>query len=469
MRILVVEDDENFLAEYLLALNAVPGLQVTTAKSRDAAVTCLETEFFDVIGLDLKLPTTDHAMDLDITHGEAVFGTAQSLTPGTPVLFLTGSQADPIYESILETKEKVDLWGDGTKVDTIQLKRKSQVAEFVDIVAGYAKRIAELNTIEISRNGLNVELSEEDKRVIRVMARSFGGTGVSLASTDGGLSASRVLRMTVVGDQGGEKLRAIVKLAGVAAVDDEEGRVRQLHVLRQGDYAPFISTVKAGTRRAAGILYRLADDFDSNAFALLAQSDDRAAAAVAAVKQAVAPWLATASVQPTSVAAIRAAYLQDDVAHALAAQYGLSIQQIEQKVARSRRSCAHGDLHGVNVLIGQDDRPILIDFGDVGINPSAMDPITMELSLFSHPAGQAVGKGWKPDFTVPWRDLAAYSGTSPFPNYIKATRQWAHEAGFGDDDVYANAYGYCLKQLKYPDTDKEFFKRATEAMLSYLA
>lgn len=69
-----------------------------------------------------------------------------------------------------------------------------------------------------------------------------------------------------------------------------------------------------------------------------------------------------------------------------------------------------------------------------------------------------------PDFSVPWENTAAYTATSPIGEFIVAARSWTHEGAFGDQDVFANAYGYCLKQLKYPDTDKAFFVRAVGEM-----
>jgi len=45
-----------------------------------------------------------------------------------------------------------------------------------------------------------------------------------LAPADGGLSASRVVRMTVVDDLGNVKLRGIAKLSNVQKVEDEVRR-----------------------------------------------------------------------------------------------------------------------------------------------------------------------------------------------------------------------------------------------------
>lgn len=465
MKILIVEDDESFLQQLEPSLQLIAGLTWKIALSRDAALDALKSEFFDAIVLDLNLPTVNRAMDLAIAHGEAVFGAVQSHSPGTPVLFLTGSSAEPIYERILASKDKIDLYGDGERTDTIQLFRKAKALDFIAELTRLAARLDATDGIELIRQGVDLGLSPEDCRVLRVMGRKFGGAGVRLAPADGGLSASRVLRVTVVNAQGQERLRAIAKLGTISTVEDEVRRYVNLHPLRQGDYAPYITDVTHGARGTAATLYRLADGFDRNVFQVISESSARAAAVVPRVHAVFAPWFGAAQVQQATVGQVRARYLSDERAIELAHTYGLGdLEAFERRQLSVRVSCTHGDLHGANVLVGSEDVPSLIDFGDVGEACSVVDPLTLELCLFSHPLGQASLKGWLPDFSVPWDHLAAYAASSPIGEFIVAARTWTHAAAFGDNDVYANAYGYCFRQLKYPDTNKEFFIRAIGEM-----
>lgn len=469
MKILIVEDDESFLAQLEPSLQLINGLTWTVARSRDSAIAALQAGFFDLLVLDLNLPTADQAMDIAIAHGEAVFGAAQGTSPGTPVLFLTGSSAEPIYETILASKEKIDLFGDGATVDTIQLFRKARVLDFIATLTELAQRVDATDRIELIRQGVDLGLSPEDGRVLRVLGRAFGGSGVRLAPAGGGLSASRVLQMTVVDGQGHEKLRGIAKLSIAPTAEDELRRSNNLHPLKQGDFAPLIRAVKDGARGAAATLYRLADGFDRDIFQLMAESPARAAAVVPLIQAAIAPWFGAAQVQQATIGQVRARYLSDEKAAELAQAYGLGdLEPLERRTLSVRVSCAHGDLHGANVLVGAGDRPSLIDYGDVGEACSAVDPLTLELCLFSHPLGASCRAGWLPDFSVPWENTAAYAATSPIGDFILATRSWAHAAAFGDQDVFANAYGYCLKQLKYRDTDKAFFARAVGEMRTYL-
>jgi CheY-like chemotaxis protein len=467
MNLLIVEDEESFLGELLETLATIPNLHCTVAKSRDSALQVLEGQLFDAVALDLNLPTVDHAMDLAVAHGEAVFGAFRIAFPGTPILFLTASSADPIYETILTSKEKLDLWGDNTPVDTVELYRKARVLDFVAQIRSYADRIGNTDGIELIRQGVDLGLSAEDQRVLRVMGRRFEGAAVRIAPADGGLSASRVLRLNVVDGQGHERLRGIAKLGSIRAVRDETARFAHLHMLKQGDFSPFILAVDQGAGSAAGALYRLAEGYDANLFDVLAGSDARAAALVPVIQAAIQPWFGAAHVVQTTVGAIRSRYVADEQAAELATAFGLGdLANLESRPLSAQRSCTHGDLHGGNVLIGPADRPSLIDFGDVGETWSAIDPITLELCLFSHPSGVKACNGWKPDFSIPWERTSDYAAASPAPEFIQAVRRWSHEAAFGDLDVLANAYSYCLRQLKYPDTDKGFFAAAVSQMQS---
>lgn len=470
MKLLIVEDDENWLSELCPSLDAIQGVEYQLARSRNAALQALGEGFFDAIVLDLKLPTTDHAMDEAVAHGEAVFAAARSACPGTPILFLTGSSAETLYTDLLATKENIDLWGDREPVATVHLWPKSKVLEFLEQVRGFATRVAATDQIELITEGADFGLAPEDKRVLKVIGRRFNGMGVRLSSASGGLSGARVFRMSVVDGQGHERLRAIGKLSTGDAVRDEIRRCQELHRLQQGDFAPFIGSVEGGAKDVAATFYRLADGYDRNLFDVMAQSPDEAADIAPRIRGTMAPWLAAAEVKRLTVRDVRRRYLPDDQAQAFWAEFRLGdMEGLERRALSVRWTCTHGDLHGANVLIGGEGRPALIDFGDVGDACSVIDPITLEWCLFSHPSASACLAGWKPDFSVPWERTAEFAATSPVGAFITASRQWARDVAFGDHDVNANAYGYCLRQLKYSDVDRDFFARAVQEMIGYLA
>jgi CheY-like chemotaxis protein len=469
MRLLIVEDDEAFLSGLKPQLSSIGGLSFDIALSRDSAIDRVREDFYDAIVLDLNLPVSDRAGHASVEHGKAVFGEIKEHAPGTPIIMLTGSASDAIHEESLAAKQEIDLWGDGKKVPTVSLVRKLQVLTFLELTTDYARRVAETDMIELIQGGVDLGLGPEDSRILRSLGRRYSARGIRLAPADGGLSASRVLRMDVRTKQGGAGLRAIVKLGDDASVEDEISRGRYLHLLKQGVYAPFLDSLQGGARGHAAALYRLAEGFDQTFFQVLQNSDERAAAIVPRIHEAVGPWLDAAHVRTWTVADVRRQYLDDDVASSLARDFSIGdLEALERRQLSVSLACTHGDLHGGNVLVGSGGQPSLIDFGDVGEACACKDPVTLELCVFSHPAAGPIKERWTPDFSTPWENLAQYVAATPFSGFVRATRGWAREVAFGDHDVNANAYGYCLKQLKYPGTDKAFFVRAVAEMRRYL-
>ena len=85
--ILVVEDDPDYIRDIEDVLRTLsPGREVKVARSRDSAFTLLSAEFFDIVVLDLNIPTSDAMLDGDSQHGFAVFpgGHPNCPTPGHP-------------------------------------------------------------------------------------------------------------------------------------------------------------------------------------------------------------------------------------------------------------------------------------------------------------------------------------------------------------------------------------------------
>lgn len=95
MRILIVEDDENKRAQLLLFLNdLLPGDIITTERSLNGGVRRVRRESFDLIILDMTLPTYDASPDepADDTHifgGRELLSQMERFDIVTPVVVFT--------------------------------------------------------------------------------------------------------------------------------------------------------------------------------------------------------------------------------------------------------------------------------------------------------------------------------------------------------------------------------------------
>jgi DNA-binding NarL/FixJ family response regulator len=469
MRLLVVEDNESFLEDLLPALRVVPNLEIRVARSLEAAETEIRDTFFDAVILDLTLPTKDGLLDLSPSHGEQIFSLLRAECPGTPVIFLTGTSTADLYDNLLQHQANVDLWGDGNDVSIIRLLRKSEASEAVKIVRAYAEQQAATNKIEISKGGSPLQLTYEYERGLQILTRRYGGISARVEPVSGGLSGSPVLRAKVIGNSGAPKLNAIAKLGSAEEAVAEAKRARRLQPLRQGDYSPYLDTAYAGLRGSAATFYRLADGFDESFFAVVARSETDAAKLVSVLRGSLEPWSGAAVVRSVPIGKIRRTYLSDERAAEIMKAHSIAADDVEQREINVRFGCTHGDFHGENILTSKDGRTSLIDFGRVDDACCSIDPVTLELSLLGHPHGIAAVKGWRPDEAIDWRDIKKYAAASPIPTLLHELRSWTHQVALGDDEVHANVYGYCLRQLRFDGPNRAVFERLVKEMLVHLA
>lgn len=459
VRILAVEDDPSFV-EVLVTLLTELGsdVSVQVAKSKESALARMQEESFDIILLDLKLPTVDGSLDMDVEHGRAVLHETRELAPGTPILVLTGSPAESFIPNFLEYSEQVDVWGDQSKIPTVRFLRKSALDELQKMLSPTVGAIRAVRDVEIRmpRPGLN--LSWEEDRLIRILVRRRGGSSCTLHRISGGLSGASVYRLTIADDRGAPILHAIVKVGPPAMVASEAANYGQ-HAQRLSEQATprLLEEVRYGGGRLAAISYSLAEGFTSNLFDIAAADTGRTTRAIVQAAEFLAPWRNGVGELASTIGDVRRRLLPDEKADKLAAKYDLDwITDFENRQVQLRWCPIHGDMHGANVLVDAAGVPILIDYGDMGPGPAALDWVTLELSTIFHVDGCARNSGW-PDATAceHWADVDEFTRNCPASEYVKACREAAEASGVGPREIAVCAYAYVLRQLAYDDTDKD--------------
>lgn len=453
-----MDDDEDFLAAVVPEIEKIAKATVTVAKSRDGASAAIRSAGFDLYILDLNLPTVDAGLDLAVTHGLAVFHEVRAAAPRTPIFFLTGSSADAVITDLLRHAEQIDVWGTGTASPTVQLLRKADLPEMLTELRRVGKQIADTDEVEIATQGASINLSTDQKRVLRIFTRKRGGSVCEVFPLAGGLSSARVLRIKVRDDQGASRIVAAAKLDEIASVDGEVSKF-DADVIRlpPGAFPAKVDVVRAGARTFGGVFYRLLDGFDASLFSVIANEPLAAKEIVNTLKERTAPWRTGAPTARRKVSTIRRRILDDKSASAIKKRFDLSwASALESKMILTRECCVHADLHGGNVLFDTGRAPVLIDFASVGLGPASLDPITLELCSKFHPDSPLLGDAWpSEDQAKTWANRAAFAGAAPASDFVAACRDWAHEVAAGDREVYATAYAYLLRQLKYdgPNTD----------------
>jgi CheY-like chemotaxis protein len=468
MRILLVEDDRDFVDGIKPRLEAVGNVVVTVAESRDAAFAVLDNlanVLLDIIVLDLKLPTANGSFDASVDHGQAVFSRAVQNAPGVPIILLTGSSVEQFTRKLVRTARQEDVWGEGQTVPTVDVFAKTDLPEFLDHMRALYPVVEATNNVDVTTGVQTLALSTVEKRTLRIFTRKRAGTTCIVSSLNGGLSASRVLRVKVHDGAGALQMDAAAKLGFLEVVDDESNRFANLDRLVPGSHPAKVEVIRFGAVNSGGVFYNLLNGYNSSLFDRLQQGDVDATL-VPAIKEILSPWRQGVPTANVTIAQIRRKLLSDADLAVVQNKYGLIwIPEIEAKTIQSRSCCIHGDLHGGNLLLSNSGQPMLIDFGDVGSGTVSLDPITLELCLYFHPQFSPVSAAWLDGLDADnWNLLDQYAASMPRPQFVKDCRAWAHEVAASGREVLASAYAYLVRQLKYPDTDKQLAQRLLEAI-----
>lgn len=447
MRILLIEDDERGIQLVSEVAQKVGGINLDVAHHKEEGIEFLESESFDLILCDLRIPPTANSLDASVEHGLAVQAASTTCCPGTPLVFLTAFATPRNITSQLSLGAVADLYG-LKSVPLVQLCIKGDPAELERILRNFSEALLELESsclVEPPGDHPAMML-----RAVRTYAKDLGSTRAFIRPLSG-LSGADVATVQLAEPHGGTA-SVFVKVVDRDVAQDELNRYHQFvpNHLQPGDFAPALPALMYGLQKKAALLSTLADDQCRSLFQVLTEDPETALAAVRSLKAALLPWHGSATSLQSTVGELRREHLPDDKAMALQGHFA-HLQDHETINLEVAMSIIHGDLHGENVLLDVKGRPILIDFGDVRVGPSALDPVTLELSVLFHKDGPARGHRWpRTENLRAWSDVDRYAAGSPYQEFIRACRKWALETDTLDA-ISAVAYSHALRQLKYPD------------------
>lgn len=447
IRLLLVEDEdlavENFMET--LTLTGVE-TEIMVAKSRDHALHALATCDLDLIVCDLVIPSTDGVLDASVNHGFAVHAAARAQMPGVPAIFLTGYPEERGIHDSLSDGPVAQIYGPA-KIPLVRLVAKGDVDALLSCLKLYLESLSGLQEVEVECQGA----TDPESMLVRACQHyvaTIGGLRAVLVPF-GGSSGAEVGRLEVTLD-GGFKRTLVVKTQSMDRVGREQDAYEQ-HVptsLASGYFAPAVTPQLYGLRRSGANLYALASG-GRNLFDVL-RADPRAAAAlVHRMASMHAPWTAHSVHRSQSIGELRRTRNRTPRTDALVAADS-DLSAIESRSMDLAFCTCHGDLHGANVVVGDSGDPQLIDFGDVGFGLSALDPITLELSLLFNPSGPLHGTEYPPLELSEWHDVNSYCSQSPYFPFIQACRAWA-QAVSDQDTLLVTAYVHSMRQLKYSD------------------
>lgn len=473
MRVLLVEDNAGFAGEIEIAVRAIHDCELAWVISRDDALAQIAREPFDLVILDRRIPTANGVLDDHQEHGWLVFQFIRSERPGTPVWFLTGTEdADFAAEINNEYGRVEDILGRNEPEQMYRVFWKKSIVDCVRRIREFATHCADLDRIAIRPDAGVTELKPEEERVLRMFGRMFHGTVIDLTSFNGGFSRSRVLKVVVRDAENLSLIAAAAKVSPLPDISDEADRYRNyISRLTPGAFPQLTVKIECGAGNFGGLFYGMVGDANvESLFQRIASNGDGLAAVPALLHGIEEPWYGAKRLENVQVAQIRRRLIGDAALHEAREQLdGIDIGPVEACSVRAAHCSQHGDLHCANVVFGQDDRAMLIDFGDAGPSFAALDPVTLELSTIFHTQHAALPPGWPTEAAMgDWVTVEHFARDCAFASFIGACREWAMDVAASPEEVVAAAYAYAMRQLKYGDTNKVLARALIRACITHL-
>ncbi|RMP62854.1 hypothetical protein ALQ18_02336 [Pseudomonas marginalis pv. marginalis] len=448
MNILIIEDEPDFVEEIKRKVSSLCREPIyTVAACSETAAEYLGTDFFDLIFLDLKLPTANEAMDSDPQHGRDLLDLARAVAPGTPVFMLTGSSAEQFLPEMMALNHQVDIWGQGKALSLIGFQPKHRVNNLHTLIRPYIEACDAVCDVEISTSA---DLDLRVARLVRIFTASVGGVFCEVRKLSGGLSGALVLKLLVRDGSGAKIHDSIAKIGPPSHIQDEvESHDKYILRLDPSATPRKVAVLNHGAKDTAGVFYSLASASEFTGFSIVAKD---ATKVIKGIMQCIQRWSDAATQKRVSIESIRQGFISDEqfwnIRHLIKHEW---VESFEQSPVQVKWGCVHGDLHGMNVLLSEALVPVLIDYGDVAEGAASRDPVTFELSTFFHPEGPLKGSEWpNENEALLWGQQEFSDPNCPAKEFFNSCREWAEAVAAGKRERAAVAYGYLVRQLKYP-------------------
>lgn len=458
MQILLAEDNSSYADTLVSVVNEkFPGISWNVVDDSGSAEELLRNNFYDLVILDLCMPSVPSGLEKNVENGQRLFYLAQQLMPGTPIYILTGSDLDSFATGLSRHGERIRLWGAEQEFPTVLYFRKNNTPELIEELSGIYHEIISVNSISINTRGKAIQFAPGQERALKSFVRSMGGID-GVYHPLSGLSGSLVGRVEVR-DARLNIIGAFVAKLGISPKiqKENESYARYVRLMPINTFTPLLSGIEKGLKEYSAIFYTLAEGYRETLFEVVRRNAPTAVTVIQKVRDSLERWNSAREVIKVSVGEVRREKLSDESFEEIIKRYDIEeIRGIESIQISASTSCIHGDLHGGNILVNQAGTPVLIDFGDVGPGYSGLDPITLEMSLIFHP--DCVSSGVSQEIRASlerWPIIDEYCQDNPFSNVVKYCRDWAYDISGDDRSVLAAGYAFAIRQLKYDTVNSD--------------
>ena len=226
MKILIVEDNIKELKTLEQELKQISkSIQIESAQSKASAQIQIQEKEFDLIILDLKIPTIDKALDPDRVHGMSVFSFINDYEYNCPIIIFSA-----FADFELSTKEtlgyhrKFTFYSDTKLDDLCFIVKKDDLINLINYVGELSKIFNELDQITISTGGKSIDLKNFEKRILQIFSKRKSCDNIKIERLSG-LSSSKTLKATFY-KNGNKRSYGIIKINSIQKINSEKDTLK---------------------------------------------------------------------------------------------------------------------------------------------------------------------------------------------------------------------------------------------------
>ena len=442
MRVLVVEDSTMVRRTLVTRLREqVPIMQLYEAEHLAEVQPILDSSVIDAAILDLRIPSGDRTGDASLEFGKAADALVRTQYPGALRIFLTASEADEVVEALRNSKAG-DLLISGehfSLVDHIRKGRTEDLDLCVSRIVEHWKRLSELDAIVLTGDDA---LDLDQRRALALTVRAAGGHSGNILRNSSGKSGAFTALVECLDHDGNTVSDAFCKAAPVPLIDRElEGYRLAQFQLPSTAFATLGRTIEVGVGPGKALVFTKAPS-STTFFNLLLSDEIAAAETVGKLGHILRGWTDKAVRKGFSVQALIDNVLSQSTRTRFASELeSVDVEKISNADVQLLECCQHGDLHGENMFVLENQNPLLIDFGLTGTYPGPMDPVSLELSTIFHELS--------PLYPVISRQDCEAWFDRPYSEAIQSCRSWAAGVGHSETDYALSALLYALWVIKH--------------------
>lgn len=444
---LLIEDEDDQAARALRILEPL-GFDVQTVSNAEEARRLLAAKggTFDLIVVDRRLPGSDREEPLDAV-GDELLEDVCVLSPDSLVVVLTGRADVPQVQKAMADRGELSL-EPGPPLDRVRHFEKTNYRGFEEYLSSVVDRLSQLHdfSIEYVVDGGVGTLPPEERRLLAKVGAAVQSSAITVRLLDGGLTGDSVYRAEAIDANGATVGRFIVKtrLRNILA-PGPTGNYQMLH-----DSALVAMPFKRVFGLSSGREAQLIQDVgvSESLFSLLRHDEEMALSVLGVATDSIDSRMQRIR-RVVTITELIAPLLEWDEFESAAHRLGIAALSGLMRVT-STSGPQHGDLHGANVLVASQ-RPVLIDFDRECVATETLDPVTLFLSSLFHPASPVSGTEWMRSSPTELLSDSFLVGC-PYPGWFAALQDWARTSAIGQDEVWAIALAYCLRQIRFPES-----------------